>query len=134
MGKDEIIENIFSSDEFEKAAPLDFLRFYLTKTSLIVNREVNELLIQKKRNNTVDEKLYTDALTHLIDLSSLLSVFDRDGVLSEFLEKTVQRIDNEKILSVEYLFNVKNAIIELLIEKGLLNVFQLKDIIPRKAL
>ena len=119
----------FMSKFENKAMPLNFTRFYLTTEAMQLNNLVNRLFVEYKLSGKVDIELYKEALIKLTDLVSYVHNLvkdDRQDLITKFLSELIE-MNSSEIIDISVVFEIKNLIMDILFEKGLLNVFQIRE-------
>ena len=110
------------------AVPLDFTRFYISFVALRLNETASKLKTIYSSTNTVDYDLYIESIQSILTIHNLI-IHLLEKTLSEedlaIYNSLITKIYNNEVLEVDEVYILKELQVEILVENGLLDVFQL---------
>lgn len=125
------LDELFSKYSLYKqsfAVPLDFTRFYISFIALKLNETTSKLKAIYSSTETVDYDLYIASVESILTLHNFIThlldktLSDDDLKLYQYL---LNKIYNNEVLDVDEVYVLKELQMQVLVENGLLDVFQL---------
>ena len=110
------------------AVPLDFTRFYISFVALRLNETTSKLKAIFSSTETVDYDLYISSIETILTLHNFIShllertLDEKDLKLYQYL---INKIYSNEVLEVDEVYVLKELQMQVLVEDGLLDVFQL---------